>query len=120
MKLLEVEFIVSNDPRIAKEAIMGRLEVLPLVEEASLRIDETRQGFGDAITVLVGTVMVLQLGTAAVSQLRQLLRELAGLQRDLTGVQSILVKVENEKLDPSKIDDNQLQKILDVANKYQI
>src|SRR3984957_13921516 len=113
MNKLKIEFKVTGDPRQAKELLKERLEVLPMVEEADVEIKEARQGFGEALSILMASVVILKLGTAAVAQFRTLLRELAALERDLTGTQSILVHVHGKPLKPSEIDDKTLLKLLE-------
>lgn len=108
MAAIQIEVTVSGDANQARDAVKDRLEVLPLVQDATVDIGETKQGFGEAATIILGTIVLLKLGTAAVAQFRLLLRELAGLQRDLTGAQSIIVTIDGEKLDPSKVDDDKL------------
>jgi hypothetical protein len=113
MAPLNVEIQFTGDPRQACEVAKERLELLPLVETADFHIDQTRQGFAEPISIILGTVVFLKVSTAAVSQLRILLRELAGLQKDLTGTQSILVDIDGEKLEPDKIDDKALAELVE-------
>jgi hypothetical protein len=108
---LEIEIAVSGDPRHASEVIKERLEQLPAVGSAEFEVKEIRQGFAETASLLLGTVAVLKLSRMGISELRHLLRELAGLQKDLTGAQSILVNVGGEKLEPEKVDDGKLEKL---------
>lgn len=114
MAELQIEFRVTGDASKASAAIKERLEILPFVKTADVTIEKVSAGMGEAISLLVGTVSVLGLSTAGVAQLRALLRELAGLQRDLTGTQSLLIHVGDEKLEPAKVDDAMLEKLLEI------